>query len=102
MSSTSSTQTEGGSQMNRLYTLLAVMVVMLGAAVFTAPDVLAQSPTDGDAFCQNPEVVLEEMLETGDSNNTFRTTTNVFRVNYDGTGFDVPANSTANIRVIDD
>jgi hypothetical protein len=41
------------------------------------------------------------MTETGDSNNTFTTTTNVFRVNYDGTGFDVPPNSSANIRIRD-
>jgi hypothetical protein len=41
------------------------------------------------------------MTETGDSNNTFTTITNVFRVNYDGTGFDVPPNSTANIRIRD-
>jgi hypothetical protein len=60
------------------------------------------TPTPGErAFCQNPQPVLEEMVETGDSNNTFTTTTNVFRVNYDGTGVDVLPNSTANIRIID-
>jgi hypothetical protein len=87
--------------MNRLYMLLTVMVVMVVAALFTVPNALAQAPPGERAFCQNPQPVLEEMVETGDSNNTFTTTTNVFRVNYDGTGFDVPANTTANIRIID-
>jgi hypothetical protein len=57
--------------------------------------------TDESALCQNPQPVLQEMTETGDSNNTFTTTTNVFRVNYNGTGFDVPPNSSANIRIRD-
>src|SRR5687767_12290684 len=39
------------------------------------------------------------MPETGNSNNPFTTTTNVFRVNYDGTGFDPVPNSTATIRI---
>jgi hypothetical protein len=85
--------------MNRLYMLLTVMVVMVVAALFTAPNVLAQAPTDESAFCQNPQRVLESVTETGNSNNPFRTTTNVFRVNYDGTGFDPFPNSTAHIRI---
>jgi hypothetical protein len=83
--------------MNRLYILLTVMVVMVVASLFAAHNSLAQGLTG----CQNPQRVLEEMTEIGDSTNTFTTTTNIFRVNYDGTGFDVPANTTANIRVRD-
>jgi hypothetical protein len=83
--------------MNRLYILLTVMVVMVVASLFAAHNSLAQGLTG----CQNPQQVLEEMTEIGDSTNTFTTTTNIFRVNYDGTGFDVPANTTANIRVRD-
>jgi hypothetical protein len=51
--------------------------------------------------CQNPQRVLQDVTETGDSTNTFTTTTNAFRVNYDGRGFDVVPNSTARIRIID-
>jgi hypothetical protein len=58
--------------------------------------------TDESAFCQNPQRVLQDVTETGDSTNTFRTTTNVFRVNYDWTGIDnVAPNSVAKIRIID-
>jgi hypothetical protein len=57
------------------------------------------APTDESALCQNPQRVLQEVTETGDSRNTFTTTTNVFRVNYDGRGFDVAPNSTAKIRI---
>jgi hypothetical protein len=45
--------------------------------------------------------VLQDVTETGASTNTFTTTTNAFRVNYDGRGFDVGPNSTARIRIID-
>src|SRR5215218_2576134 len=51
--------------------------------------------------CQNPQRVLQDVTETGASTNTFTTTTNAFRVNYDGRGFDVVPNSTAKIRIID-
>src|SRR5215217_9683622 len=51
--------------------------------------------------CQNPQRVLQDVTETGASTNTFTTTTNAFRVNYDGRGFDVVPNSTARIRIID-
>src|SRR5919107_923856 len=34
--------------------------------------------------CQNPQRVLQDVTETGASTNTFTTTTNAFRVNYDG------------------
>jgi hypothetical protein len=81
--------------MNRLYILLTVMVVMVVASLFAAHNSLAQGLTG----CQNPQQVLEEMTETGDSTNEFRTTTNVFRVNYDGTGFDPFPDSTAQIRI---
>jgi hypothetical protein len=97
--------------MNRLYMLLTVMVVMVGAALFISHEGLAQGlpgttgttpPTDESALCQNPERVLQEVTETGDSFNTFRTTTNTFLVNYDWTGIDnVAPNSVAKIRVID-
>jgi hypothetical protein len=50
---------------------------------------------------QNPQRVLQEVTETGDRGDIFTTTTNLFRVNYDGTGFDVVPNSTASIRIID-
>jgi hypothetical protein len=43
--------------------------------------------------------VLEPVTETGNSNNPFTTTINVFRVNYDGTVFDAFPNSTAQIRI---
>src|SRR5215204_6584103 len=56
---------------------------------------VAQEPQPSD--CQ----VLEPVIEIGDSTNTFTTTTNAFRVNYDGTGFDIVPNSTAKIRIID-
>jgi hypothetical protein len=49
--------------------------------------------TDESALC------LEPVTETGNSTNTFMTTTNVFRVNYDGTGFDPFPISTAQIRI---
>ncbi len=91
-----------GSRINRLHILLTVMVVMVGATLFAAHGVLAQGTTgttDESAFCQNPQRVLQEVTETGDSRNTFTTTTNVFRVNYDGRGFDVAPNSTAQIRI---
>jgi hypothetical protein len=94
--------------MNRLYMLLTVMVVMVVAALFTAhQEVRAQdrtgttgttATTDESALCQNPQQVLQT-TETGDSENTFTTTTNVFRVNYDGTGFDPFPDSTAQIRI---
>src|ERR671912_642504 len=97
--------------MNRLYMLLTVMVVMVGAALLTVQEGLAQDlpgttgttpPTDESALCQNPQRVLQDVTETGDSFNTFRTTTNVFLVNYDWTGIDnVAPNSVAKIRVID-
>jgi hypothetical protein len=51
--------------------------------------------------CQNPQRVLQDVTETGDRGDVFTTTTNLFRVNYDGTGFDVVPNSTASIRIID-
>jgi len=80
--------------MNRLYILLTVMVVMVVASLFAAHHGLAQGLTG----CQNPQQVLQA-TETGDSTNEFRTTTNVFRVNYDGTGFDPFPDSTAQIRI---
>jgi hypothetical protein len=51
--------------------------------------------TDESALC------LQPVTATGDTTtNTFTTTTNAFRVNYDGTGFDpAPAGSTAEIRI---
>jgi hypothetical protein len=91
--------------MNRLHILLTVMVLMVGATLFAAHGVLAQGTTgttgttDESALCQNPQRVFQEVTETGDSRNTFTTTTNVFRVNYDGRGFDVAPNSTAKIRI---
>ena len=97
--------------MNRLYMLLTVIVVIVGAALLTAQEGLAQGlpgttgttpPADESALCQNPQRVLQDVTETGDSFNTFRTTTNVFLVNYDWTGIDnVAPNSVAKIRVID-
>src|SRR5918993_1296452 len=97
--------------MNRLYMLLTVMVVMVGAALLTPHEGLAQglpgttgttAPTDESALCQNPQRVLQDVTETGNSFNTFRTTTNAFLVNYDWTGIDnVAPNSDAKIRVID-
>src|SRR5215208_2085022 len=51
--------------------------------------------------CQNPQRVLQDVTETGASTNSFTTTTNAFRVNYDGRGFDVVPNSTSRIRIID-
>ena len=97
--------------MNRLYMLLTVMVVMVGAALLTPHEGLAQglpgttgttAPTDESALCQNPERVLQDVTETGNSFNTFRTTTNAFLVNYDWTGIDnVAPNSVAKIRIID-
>src|ERR687897_235678 len=97
--------------MNRLYMLLTVMVVMVGAALLTLQEGLAQGlpgttgttpPTDESALCQNPQRVLQDVTETGNSFNTFRTTTNTFLVNYDWTGIDnVAPNSVAKIRVID-
>jgi hypothetical protein len=57
------------------------------------------APTDESAFCQIPQRVLQDVTETGDSRNTFRTTTNAFRVNYDGSLSDVVPNSTAKIRI---
>jgi hypothetical protein len=91
--------------MNRLYMLLTVMVAMLGATLFiTAPNVLAQAPTDQSASCQNPQRVLEPVTLTGDATtNTFTTTTNGFRVNYEGSSFDpAPPDSTAVIRILDE
>jgi len=59
-------------------------------------------PTDESALCQNPQRVLQDVTERGNSFNTFRTTTNSFLVNYDWTGIDnVAPNSVAKIRVID-
>src|SRR5215217_6150205 len=58
--------------------------------------------TGESSACQNPQQVLQDVTETGDSTNAFTTTTNAFRVNYDGRGFDVVPNSTAKIRIIDD
>src|ERR687897_636260 len=97
--------------MNRLYMLLTVMVVMVGAALLTPHEGLAQglpgttgttAPTDESALCQNPQRVLQDVTETGNSFNTFRTTTNTFLVNYDWTGIDnVAPNSVAKIRIID-
>ena len=97
--------------MNRLYMLLTVMVVMVGAALLISHEGLAQGlpgttgttpPTDESALCQNPQRVLQDVTETGNSFNTFRTTTNTFLVNYDWTGIDnVAPNSVAKIRVID-
>jgi hypothetical protein len=43
--------------------------------------------------------VLQDVTETGDSRNTFTTTTNAFRVNYDGSLSDVAPNGTAKIRI---
>ena len=91
--------------MNRLHIFFTVMVVMLGATLFAAHGVLAQGltgttgTTDESALCQNPQRVLQDVTETGDSRNTFTTTTNFFRVNYDGRGFNVAPNSTARIRI---
>jgi LPXTG-motif cell wall-anchored protein len=97
--------------MNTLYKFLTVMVVMVGAALLTPHEGLAQGlpgttgttpPTDESALCQNPQRVLQDVTETGNSFNTFRTTKNVFLVNYDWTGIDnVAPNSVAKIRVID-
>jgi hypothetical protein len=97
--------------MIRLYMLLTVMVVMVGAALLTVQEGLAQGlpgttgttpPTDESALCQNPQRVLQDVTETGNSFNTFRTTTNAFLVNYDWTGIDnVAPNGVAKIRVID-
>jgi hypothetical protein len=55
--------------------------------------------TDESALCQNPQRLIQDESETGDSRNSFTTTTNVFRVNYVGRGFDVAPNSTAQIRI---
>jgi hypothetical protein len=94
--------------MHRLYMLLTVMVVMVVASLFAVDEVRAQdrtgttgttATTDESTLCQNPQRVLEPVTETGSSRNTFTTTTNVFRVNYDGAGFDPVPNSTAQIRI---
>src|SRR5215207_9319382 len=57
--------------------------------------------TGESSACQNPQQVLQDVTETGDSTNAFTTTTNAFRVNYDGRGFNVVPNSSAKIRIID-
>jgi RTX calcium-binding nonapeptide repeat (4 copies) len=57
--------------------------------------------TGESSACQTPQQALQDVTETGDSTNAFTTTTNAFRINYDGRGFDVVPNSTAKIRIID-
>jgi hypothetical protein len=54
--------------------------------------------------CQNPQRVLEPVTATGNiTTNTFTTTTNGFRVNYEGSSFDpAPPDSTAVIRILDE
>src|SRR5918994_6878603 len=84
--------------MNRLYTLLTVMVAMLGAALFITAH---ESSAQGLTGCQNAQGVLEHGPVTGNSTtDTFRTTTSGFRVNYEGSSFDpAPPGSTAVIRI---
>src|SRR5918995_277143 len=86
--------------MNRLYILLTVMVVMVVASLFAAHQVPAQGLTG----CQNPQRVLQDVTLTGNrTTNTFTTTTNGFRVNYEGSSFDpAPAGSTAVISIQDE
>jgi hypothetical protein len=98
--------------MNRLYILLTVMVVMLGALLVAADKVPAQglpgttTPTEQSATCQNPQQVLEPVTATGDSTTTdsttttFTTTTNDFRVNYASSN--AAPGSTATIRIQDE
>src|SRR5918995_5723217 len=87
--------------MNRLYTLLTVMVAMLGAALFITAH---ESSAQGLTGCQNPQRVLDPVTLTGnDTTNTFTTTTSGFRVNYEGSSFDpAPPGSTAVIRIQDE
>src|ERR671910_3885665 len=87
--------------MNRLYTLLTVMVAMLGAALFITAH---ESSAQGLTGCQNAQGVLEHGPVTGNSTtDTFRTTTSGFRVNYEGSSFDpAPPGSTAVIRIQDE
>jgi hypothetical protein len=79
------------------HTLLLLSTMALAIWLAGAPALA--TPTGESAFCQNPQQVLEPVTETGDSSIIFTTTTNVFRVNYDGTGFDPVPNSTAQIRI---
>ncbi len=72
-----------------------------GTITETTGTTTSTSTTGESNACQNPQRVLQDVTETGDSTNTFTTTTNAFRVNYDGRGFDVVPNSTAKIRIID-
>jgi hypothetical protein len=79
-------------------TLLLLSTMALALLLASAP-VLAAT-TDESAVCQNPQPALQDVTETGNSTNTFTTTTNVFRVKYDGTGFDpAPAGSIATISI---
>src|SRR5687768_12082209 len=83
--------------MNRLYTLLTVMVAMLGAALFITAH---ESSAQGLTGCQNPQQVLGPVTLNGDSTtNSFTTTTSGFRVNYDGAGSEPAPNSTAEISI---
>jgi hypothetical protein len=89
-----------------LRTMLAALTFLLvfafpawGQATTGTSTTGTTAPTDESAFCQNPQRVLQDVTETGNSTNTFRTTTNAFRINYDGTGFDPFPNSTAQIRI---
>src|ERR671910_2193117 len=83
--------------MNRLYTLLTVMVAMLGAALFITAH---ESSAQGLTGCQNPQRVLEHGPATGDSTtDTFTTTTSGFRVNYEGSSFDPVQAGNAQIRI---
>jgi hypothetical protein len=87
--------------MNRLYTLLTVMVAMLGAALFITAH---ESSAQGLTGCQNAQGVLEHGPVTGNSTtDTFRTTTSGFRVNYEGSSFDpAPPGSTAVISILNE
>ena len=91
--------------MNRLYTLLTVVVVMVGA-LFAGHQALAQSLT---GTCQNPQRVLEPVTATGDTTNsdsttttTFTTTTNVFRLNFASINTAPGSTTKAKIRILDE
>jgi hypothetical protein len=84
--------------MNRLYTLLTVMVAMLGATLYSTAH---ESQAQGITSCQDAQEVLAPETLRGDATTeSFRTTTSGFRVNYDGSSFEpAPPDSTAEISI---
>jgi Bacterial Ig-like domain len=81
-----------------------VLIATMSLTLLVASGVALAAPTDESALCQNTQRVLEPVTFTGnDTTNTFTTTTNGFRVNYEGSSFDpAPPDSTAVIRIQDE